>query len=186
MADIMLRNVRLSFPDLFHAKEFKPGDGKPRWSATFLIEPGSDNDKLVRKAIAEAATEAWGAQATKVLKSIENQGNKYCYLDGDTKEYDGYAGMMFLATHRSATKMARPAIIDADKSPLTAEDGRPYAGCYVNAKVSIYGQKGENQGMRASFSAVQFYRDGDAFSAGAPTTDDFDDVTSGSDADALV
>lgn len=180
--DIMIKNVRLSFPDLFHAVEFKAGDGKPRWNATFLVEPGSENDKNIKRAIAAEAKEVWGAKAEQTLKSCEGQVNKYCYIDGDTKEYDGYAGHMYLAAHRAAKTKggapnSRPQIIDRDKSPLTAEDGKPYAGCYVNAKVSIYCQKGENAGVRASFSAVQFLRDGDAFSAGAPSTDEFDDLS---------
>ena len=44
---VKLSNVRLSFPQLFVAKEFKPGDGKPRFDATFLIVPGSANDKAM-------------------------------------------------------------------------------------------------------------------------------------------
>ena len=47
---LKLTNVRLAFPDLFEAKEFEAGDGKPRYSATFLVEPGSENDKAIRKA----------------------------------------------------------------------------------------------------------------------------------------
>ena len=30
--DILLKDVRLSFPDLFNAVEFKTGDGKSRWN----------------------------------------------------------------------------------------------------------------------------------------------------------
>lgn len=179
MSDIILRKVRLSFPDLFHAVEYQQGDGRPRWNATFLIEPGSTNDELIREAIQEAARDAWGEKAPRMLAQFEGNANKFCYLDGSLKEYDGYEGMWYLACHRNATLRsgspnARPAIIDRDKSPLTEEDGRPYAGCFVNAKVSLYGQAGENAGLRASFSVVQFDSDGPAFSGSAPTIDEFD------------
>lgn len=189
--EVILRNVRLSFPDLFHAVEYKPGDGKPRWNATFLVEPGSENDKAIRSAILAAAQLEWKDKAPKMLASIENNSNKYCYLDGDLKEYDGYAGMMYLSSHRSArlksgASNSRPAIIDRDKSPLTEEDGKPYAGCYVNAKVSFYAQSGENPGMRCSFSVVQFARDGDSFGSGAPSVDEFEDLAAGADSDDLV
>jgi len=195
--DLIIRNVRLSFPDLFFPVEFKKGDGKPRWNASFLIKPGSEADKAIRAAIeAEAKTE-WGAKAADVLKGMVNQSNKYCYLSGDTKSYDGYAGMMVLATHRAAklrsgAPNAAPIVLDAvagaDGKParLDANAGRPYAGCYVDAKVSIYCQKGENPGVRASFSVVQFVRDGEAFSAGAPSDDGFEALTEGADAEDLA
>lgn len=180
---VKLANVRLSFPDLFHAVEFKAGDGKPRYNATFLIVPGSENDKAIQAAIQAAATEVWGAKAASTHKSIAGQTNKYCYLDGNTKEYDGYEGMMYLACHAKA----RPLVIDRDKTPLTAEDGRPYAGCYVNATVEIYAQKGENTGMRASFTGVQFVKDGEAFGGGAPASpDEFEDLGDGADAGDLM
>lgn len=187
MADIILKNVRLSFPDLFHPTEFKAGDGKPRWNATFLIEPGSENDKLIRAEIEKEGKEAFKDKWAKTHATFTGNANKYCYLDGSNKEYDGYDGKWYLSTHRPAKLRSgatnpRPAIIDRDKSPLTAEDGRPYAGCVVNAKVSIWAQTGENPGIRASFSVVQFASDGDAFSAGAPTVDGFDSLADGADA----
>jgi len=78
-------------------------------------------------------------------------------------------------------------IIDRDKSPLTSEDRKPYGGCYVNAKVEIYCQTGENSGVRASFSVIQFYKDGDTFSASTPSTDGFDAIEDdGMDGDSLV
>jgi hypothetical protein len=179
--------VRLSFPDLFDAVEFKTGDGKPRWNASFLIEPGSVNDKAIREAIAAEAKATWGVNAAKNLKACEGQGNKYAYIDGDTKTYDGYASVWCLAAHRPAIVKGRkntpPLVLDNNKAPITEDSGRVYAGCYVNAKVSIYCQSGENPGVRASFSAVQFWRDGDAFSANTPSGDGFESAAAGIDAD---
>ena len=181
--DLKLTGVRLSFPDLFKAVEYQTGDGKFRFNATFLVAPGSANDKLIRDAIRKEADAAYGKKADSMLKAWENNANKFAYLDGNLKEYDGYEGMMYLACHTKT----RPLILDENKNPLAEEDGKPYAGCYVNAVVSIYAQKGENAGIRASFSGVQFARNGDAFSAGkAATADDFDVVEDGSDAGDLI
>ena len=186
--DLIIKNVRLSFPDLFRAVEHKPGEGKPRWNATFLVSPGSDADKAIRAAIQAEATAEWKEKAAGMLKACAGQTNKFCYLDGDTKQYEGYAGMMYLATHRAAklrngSPNTPPLIIDTNKRPLDETAGRPYPGCYVNAKVSIYCQKGENAGVRASFSVVQFAKDGDAFSKGTPTDDEFDNIAEGADAE---
>ena len=178
-ADFILKDVRLSFPTLWEALEYQKGDGRPRWSAVFLLQPGSDNDKLIRAHIAASAKATFGDKWESALKGIWGQNNKCCYMEGDRKAYDGYAGTMALSTHRAAitgkgSKQSPPLILLRDKSPAAADGGKPYAGCYVNAKVSIYCTKGENQGVRASFSVVQFWRDGDAFGAAAPTADGFD------------
>lgn len=175
-----INNVRLSFPNIWKPVEFKPGDGRPRFDATFLVEPGSENDKKIRAAIEAAGKEVFADKWDKIKKGFEGNSNKYCYPDGDTKEYDGYEGMMYLSCH-SKTK---PAIYDrSPKKPdgtanlLTEEDGRPYSGCYVNATVEIYVQKGENPGVRGSFTGIQFARDGEAFSSGRPAVaDDFEDL----------
>lgn len=183
---VILQKVRLSFPDLFEAKEYEKGDGKPRYNATFLIEPGSANDKAIRAAIAEVGAEKFGKKAAAVLKSLEGNANKYCYLDGAAKDYDGYEGMWYLSAHRKAAD-GRPLVIDRDKSPLTAADGRPYAGCYVNATAEIYAQDGQNQGIRASFSGIQFHSNGDAFSSARPASpDEFEDLGVPEEAEDLV
>lgn len=180
--DFIIKTVRLSFPTLFTPQEFKQGDGKPRWSATFLVEPGSDADKLIRAKIIEAAKKEWPKDWEKKLKACEGQGNKYCYIDGDTKSYDGYAGVWALSSHRAAKIKGNantPPLI-VGKNPqvvLAADSGKPYAGCYVNAKVSIYCQSGENPGVRCSFSVVQFAKDGDAFSTSTPKADDLEDLS---------
>ena len=191
MADpVMLMDVRLSFPQIWHAKEFKQGDGKPRFDATFLIVPDSENDKKIRGAINKAALAAFDGNAAKAeqfIKTHAGQRQTFCYLDGNTQDYDGYAGHWYLACHRQL-KDGRPKIfgLNPKAGELTEADGIPYAGCYVNAKIEIYVQTKGNPGVRASFSGIQFARDGDAFSGGAVATeDDFDNLAEGADAPAM-
>jgi hypothetical protein len=165
---VMLRGVRLAFPDLYVARQFD-GKGPFSYKATFLIIPGSDNDKAVKAAITNACATKWGAKATALASQLQAQGSqKYCYLSGDLKDYDGFAGMMALATSRSQDAGA-PKVIDRDPTvELTAADGRPYGGCYVNAKISIYAQDNKfGHGVRATLMTVQFAKDGDSF-GGAP------------------
>ena len=182
MAKVLLKNVRLSFPDLFEPVQYQ-GKGAFRYNASFLVEPGSENDNKIRAAIKEAANETWGAKAAVQLKGMENNSNKYCYMDGNLKEYDGYTDMMYISAHRSQAQGA-PKVVDKNpKIELTAADGKPYAGCYVNASLEIYAQKGENPGVRASLIAVQFVQDGDAFAGARATADDFDDLSEGADSE---
>lgn len=182
---VQLKEVRLSFPDLFEAKAFEAG-GPKRYSATFLIEPGSENDKAVRKAIAEVAVEKWGKKAPTMLKSIEGNSNKYCYNDGNAKDYEGYQNMMALSSHRREVD-GRVTVIDRQKAPLTPADGKPYGGCYVNAVVDIWAQEGQYSGMRCGLLGVQFVKDGDAFSGAAPASPDaFEDLGVPDEEEAIV
>lgn len=194
---VRLKNVRLSFPDLFEAKEFKPGDKKPRYNASFLVEPGSDNDKAIEAAIVAAMKEKFLTKADQKLKDFRGQSNKDCYLDGSTKEYDGYEGMKVLSSHRRASDgpvgvYDKVGTYNEEKKKvvpnvLKADSGKPYAGCYVNAVVEIYAQDGEFPGIRAGLQSVQYEREGDAFSGSKPpTAEDFDAVDAGVDADDIV
>lgn len=188
---LKLENVRLSFPVLFTPTAFEEG-GKKRYDATFLIEKGSANDKAIVAAIEAAAAEAWPKKAQAMIDSFKGNSNKYCYLDGDTQEYDGYAGMMYLATHRGESDGA-PAVKGADIDPATGKvrdlkeaDGIPYAGCYVHAVVEVWAQSNKYPGIRCSLIGVQFVGDGDSFSgAGRASDDDFEAITEGISASDL-
>lgn len=183
---LKLNNVRLSFPDLFTAVQYN-GEGSFNYRAQFLVEPDSDTDKAIRAAIKQVAKDKWVAKADAVLKSIVGSPQKYCYIDGDTKDYDGYTGMMALSTTRGQGK-GRPLVIDSDKTPLAESDGKPYAGCYVNASVEFWAQDNNfGKAIRCTLLGVQFFKDGDAFGGGsAPSEDDFEDLAVEETADDLA
>ncbi|CAH0445686.1 hypothetical protein LMG10661_01870 [Ralstonia syzygii subsp. syzygii] len=180
---LKLNNVRLAFPVLFEAKTVN-GEGKPAFSASFLIDPSDPQIKVLNEAAEQIAKEKWGAKADAVLKQMRAQ-DKVCLHDGDLKaNYDGFPGTLYVSA-RSAT---RPLIIDKDRSPLAEADGKPYAGCYVNASIELWAQD-NNYGKRvnAGLRGVQFLRDGDAFAGGgAASEDEFDDITEGAAAADLV
>lgn len=180
MAKFKLESVRLSFPDLFVPKRFDEADLKSplQYRAQFLFPKDGAIHKNIVKAIEEAAKEKFTEKKFKpLLDAIKTQSNKYCLVDGDTKTYDGYAGMMALSATRNADK-GKPLVLDKNKSPLTQEDGKPYAGCYVNATVELWIQDNKfGKAARAQLLAVQFAKDGDAFAAGGvANADDFDEL----------
>lgn len=171
---VMLHEVRLAFPVLNEPEQFQGNQGKPRFSGTLLIEPGSDNDKNIRKALRATAAEKWGeAKADAAVKSIMGTG-KCAYKDGDTKaDYDGFAGMWFLAAHSQSN--APPTLLDGNKQKLPRDTGVIYAGCYVNASVEIWAldkSKGYGNQLNAQLRGVQYAKDGDSFAAGAPASED--------------
>ena len=174
---IKLNNVRLSFPALFKAEAFKPGDD-PRFKGTFLIPEGSALAKEVEKAAIAALEEKFPKKGATIYKQVYGNNNKCNVSDGNLAEYDGYAGMIAV----SAKSKTRPLVIDTDKTPLAEDDGKPYAGCYVNAIVDFFGYDNSGKGVSATLKGVQFVRDGDAFSGSAPASeDDFDDLSDGAD-----
>jgi len=178
---VVIKNARLSFPDLFEPRAFQAGD-TPKFKATALVPKGSEMVREIEAAIMKVATDKWNTKAAGIVKSIRGNPNKFCFQDGDNKTYDGYEGMMAF----SASNKVRPTIIDRDKSPLSVSDGRPYAGCYVNMIVDVFAYDNSGNGIAASLSGVQFVKDGEAFGGGRPASaDEFDDLST-EDEDALV
>jgi hypothetical protein len=177
MAKVKLENVRLSFPEIFQPGKFDE-TSRPTYRAQFLFPKDSPLHKTLLKAVEETAKEKWTEKKFQpILKQIQSQSNKYCLSDGDTKTYDGYAGMIALSASRDAEK-GKPLVLDRNKSPLSPEDGKPYAGCFVNATVEIWCQDNKfGKAVRAQLLAVQFAKDGDAFAAGGVANpDDFDEL----------
>lgn len=181
---IKLVNVRLAFSDLFEARDFN-SDGNFKFSSTFLFPPNHPANKDIEAAIKKVAADKWGAKAEALLKSIRGNANKFCFRNGEEKpDYDGFDGNMYI----KASNKARPLVLDRDMSPLTAADGRPYSGCFVNATITIFAyDKNGNKGISASLGGVQFFKDGDAFAGGGVASeDDFDEITEGADAESLI
>jgi len=180
---ILLKDVRLAFPVLFEARTVN-GEGKPAFSASFLMDGADPQVEAINNAIEQVAKDKWGAKAPTVLKQMRAQ-DKACLHDGDLKaDYDGFGGCLYV----SARNPVRPLTIDRDRSPLTEADGRPYAGCFVNASIELWAQD-NNYGKRvnASLRGVQFLRDGDAFAGGgAASEDEFDMVEDDVAAEDLI
>ena len=166
MSKIKLNNVRLSFPSLWRKAVF--GGDETKYEGTFLLDKKT-HAEVIKKI--QAGIKAINADKHKG-KALAS--DKVCLKDGDTIEYDGYAGNMSIKA--SSTK--RPMVIGTDRSPLTEDDGKPYAGCYVNAVVELWGQKNQfGERVNANLLAVQFAKDGEPFGDGVTASvDDFDDI----------
>lgn len=178
MAKVKLQNVRLSFPTLFEPEQYE-GTGPHRYRASFLFSPNDANHKALLAAVNEVAKEEWKEKAKAVLENAQDDSKLRFIVDGNKKAYDGYENMMVISATRDQTK-GRPLVIDKNKEPLTQTDGKPYAGCYVNATVELWAQSNKfGKTVRAQLLGVQFVKDGDAFGAGSShaSPDEFDDVS---------
>ncbi|MNP47458.1 hypothetical protein D3C76_1415120 [compost metagenome] len=79
--------------------------------------------------------------------------------------------------------------MDRDRTQLTAQEGKPYSGCYVNVIVDIWAQDNSyGKRINAQLQGIQFVRDGEAFSGGGTSADasDFEEIADGADAEDLA
>lgn len=172
---IKLKNVRLSFPSLFKARKFSDdSEGDPKYSATFILNK-TDNAKAITRieeGIAAVLDEKYGPGKYKLTKF------KVALRDGDEKpDTDGYGEeVMFI----SANSKNRVPVVDRDLTPLSEEEGKPYAGCYVNCTIRLWVQDNKwGKRVNAALRAVQFLKDGEPFGEKpADATEEFEDLGS--------
>lgn len=163
---ILLKKVRLSFPQLFTPRAFQAGQD-PRFEASFILDPANKDHAeqiaAIKAEIVRLAGEAFGGP-TKIPRDL-----KTCLVDGNTKDYAGYKDMLVLTSHNKV----RPTVVNRQKAPVAEGDPQaPYAGCYVNATVNLWVQNNQfGKRVNASLRAVQFYDDGEAFGRGPVDAD---------------
>ena len=84
MAKIKLQGVRLSFPSLFRKAVFQGEETK--YEATLLLDKEKHADSIaeINEAIKKGIADNF--------KGAKIPADKICFKDGDTIDYDGYAG----------------------------------------------------------------------------------------------
>jgi len=154
---IKLNNVRLSYPQLFTARAMEEGK-TPVYSASLIMDKKQHAALIaqIEKLTERTALEEFKRKVP--LKRVPlHDGN-------DKADKDGYGDeVMYL----NATNTKRPVVVDGDLTPLTAQDSKPYGGCYVNATVRIfaYDHPKGGKGVSAQLRGIQFVKDGPSFGA---------------------
>lgn len=175
---LRISNARLAFPQLFQPRSFN-GQGQDYFSASFILERGDPQIEKLEGIIKQLAKEQWKEKADVTLKALRAT-DKVALHDGDLKaNFEGFAGNLYI----NASNKIRPLSVDAQCNPLAESDGKPYAGCYVNAHIQFWVQDNQyGKRINASLCGAQFVRDGDAFGGGARVSslEDFEDVSQGS------
>ena len=166
---IKLKNVRLSFPDLYKARA-NPAEptSTPKFGASFLLHKTRNAPEI---AAIEGAIKALCAEkkwTPKMLKSV-------CLVDASSKvnsktgePLDGYDSDHMVVSARAVRK---PPTWNSDGTEVGEADNVIYAGCYVHAMIDIFPyDKVPAHGKRicAGLVAVRFARDGEPFGAGVP------------------
>lgn len=172
-------DARLAFPDIFEPNK----DGK--FAAAFIFTTDHPMLGSLQAVIQEVGKAKWGAKWPQINKELK-AGDNLLVHDGDSKaSYVGYEGNLFF----NANNTVRPTVVDRDRTPLVAADGKPYSGCHVNVIIDVWAQDNQyGKKVNAQLQGIQFLKDGEAFSGGGVAADsnDFDEIAEGSDAGDLV
>ncbi len=171
---LMLRDVRLAFPNLWKATS-PAGGGEAAFSASGIMASNHKQMAELKAALKTLAKDKWGTKADAVYKALD-AADKLCLHNGDSKsDYDGYEGNFYVSTRSKV----RPSVFDQQRQELTEADGKPYSGCYVNMSIELWAQDNQyGKRINAQLRGVQFLRDGDAFAGGGrpAEADEFDDI----------
>ena len=175
---VRLRNVRLSFPSLFKARAFEEGK-EPTFQATFLMPRTGDPENNL-----DYLKQGIGIVVKNGLKGQHPGADRVCVRSGKEKGERGIDGYSAEMAYCSANSRKRPIVVDRNMTPLTEEEGKPYAGCYVNASIRLWAQDGSKnpkwgKRVNAQLRAVQFAAEGEPF--GDSSVDPEDEFEAGED-----
>lgn len=172
MSTVLLRNCRLSYNALFEAQDFQ-GNGDFAYSAKLIIPKDSEAAKSISKALLDTANAEFNGKGKETIEKVKHDSAQFCLQSYDEENY-------VLATKRKQ-KAGRPTVINGDRTPLTQDDGKPYAGCFVNAIVRPWAMAGKGRSwIRCGLEGIQFVKDGEPFSKRV-SPDDFDDLSNTGD-----
>lgn len=178
---VILKNVRLSFNDLFVAKSIN--GGAPCFGATFIcsadskiVVEGADGGKkslgheAMSKVCDKAAIEKWGKVPAKLENWAYNKADgsttRGAYTNDDGEYWAGFSADTWYVTGKKRedkSKGGKIPVLDQGKAPIEANSGKIFSGCYVNAVLDVYAYEGDSgKGVSASLEAVQLLKRGEA------------------------
>lgn len=157
---IMLKNVRCSFPQLWK-EDVKDGQTFGR-GITLLLDKTEHAAKInaIRSAMQLVADES------SKLKGILPEDHMLCLKKAPRNRAE-YGDVMVLKAGAQRTPLVLLDTVDpVTKQPMraTEETDKIFSGCYVNAKIDIWGQDNKyGQRINAKIIAVQFAAPGESF-----------------------
>ena len=161
---ITINNVRISYPTLFKPKQIN-GQGDPKYSAAFLIEPTNPKLRELVAMAKQAVAEAYPKGTPPNFKTLPLYKGSEKY-PGDSR----YADVYILNT----SNKNRPRVVDQRKE-IILDPEAVYPGMVVNVGLSVYvyGQRPGSpaKGVTTGLEGVQIVRDGERLDS-RPAVDD--------------
>jgi len=146
---IVLNNVMLGGNSLFVPSAFEEGK-EPKFSAVLVMGWEDAQYKMLQKEVDSQLEALFDGSVPK------NAGS--CIIDGDDRTAEYYHGKVTV----SASNKYRPQILGRRKEVLVADDDVLFAGCNVNALISLWRNPGKKgKGVFANLHGIQFVSSGE-------------------------
>lgn len=171
---VKLNDVRLAFTQALFEPKVAPQGGNAKYNVGIILTPDHPGVTAMKAAMTEVAKSKWGSKAAEVYNQL-SASDRLALHDGDSKpNVQGYPGNHYI----NASSDSRPLVLDRNRSPLSAADGKPYSGCFANVVVQVWAQDNKfGKRINAQLLGVQFARDGERFAGGAvASADDFETI----------
>lgn len=179
MAKIILQNVRCSYVFLDQPRKKENGESG-NYSVQILIPKNDPQVKKINKAVEEALTSKFGADATKKKGRY-----KLPLRDGD-EERDGeeYEGMYFM----NANSARKPGIVNRNNEPADVDDMEEYcySGAYFHTSINLYAfdsKDGGKPGVAVGLNNVMLRKKGERLDGSVAATSEFSDFAEDGDDD---
>lgn len=150
---IKLNNVRVSFPSLFHPRDWKNGKA-PKYEVTFML------DKTIHvKEIKQIQDQINEILDEKKIKRPVPESFKVCLKDGDLSDREELQGHYYIV----AKSLDKVPLLEKNPKIEVTDEKRFYGGCYVSAYIKVAPFHNTGKGITAYLKSVQFRKDGERF-----------------------
>ena len=160
-----------SYPNVFEAKTNPQNpNATPKFSLTILVDKNTEEGRATMAAYKKQLDLVAREKCKKPYADVYiPDDDRKGFLDGDGKagrksktgeKIAGYEGMWVI----KASSADRIAVVDHQRKPLVAQDGKVYGGCIVKAVINpYYTENGGSAGFFNGLEAVQVVGSGQRF-----------------------
>lgn len=156
---ITLNAVVLSYPQLFTPRQVR-GEGKPKYSASLIIDPRTQKPQLeaMHQAIIAACDKAWPKGEWKEKRKGGDMKFRWPLREGDKDRPGemGYVGMYYV----NAKSDQAPMVVDQNVQAVL-DQSKIYPGLIVNALINFFPYNNMSTGVAAGLNGIQIVRDGE-------------------------
>jgi hypothetical protein len=160
---LMLKNVRLSYANLFEPRENK--NGELRYSTALLIPKDHPQVEALKAAIDAEGEGKFGKKWETMAK--KNYPLHDADEDGKADDEPAYEGHYYI----NASSKRKPQVVDRQVQPIL-DESEMFSGCWGNVSIAIFAfEVPENKGVSFGLNNVQKVKEGERL-GGAPNADE--------------
>ena len=156
---IMLKNVRLSYANLFEPRENK--NRELRYSTSLIIPKDHPQVDELHAIIDAEGEQKFGKKWAGMRKRNDP------FHDADEDDDPVYEGMMYI----NPSSKRKPQVVDRQVQPIL-DESEIWSGCYCNVSIAVFHfDVTENKGVSFGLNNIQLVKEGERL-GGAPNADE--------------